>query len=119
MKVEIQIKLRKRSGKIQISLSFLLAFDREILTEMAELGVFGCTLKGYGCPGVSHVAHGLLAREVERIDSSYRTLFSVQNSLVMGAIHEFATDEAKEKYLPKLGMFYYVRAALKSNSGEF
>lgn len=83
---------------------FFLAFDKEILKEMAGLGIFGCTLKGYGLPGVSHVAHGLLAREVERVDSSYRTLFSVQNSLVMGAIYEFATDEAKEKYLPQLGI---------------
>ena len=74
---------------------------------MGELGALGCTIQGYGCPGVSYVAYGLLARELEYVDSSYRSLFSVQSSLVMHAIDAYGSAEQKEKYLPKLGKFTF------------
>ncbi|XP_023239650.1 glutaryl-CoA dehydrogenase, mitochondrial-like [Centruroides sculpturatus] len=77
-------------------------FDREIVSEMGSLGVLGPTIKGYGCAGTSSVAYGLIAREVERVDSGYRSVLSVQSSLVMHPINEFGSDEQKEKYLPKL-----------------
>lgn len=73
------------------------------MKEIGQLGVLGCTLKGYDCAGVSNVAYGLLTREVERIDSSYRSAVSVQSSLVMGGIYEFGTEEQKQQYLPLLG----------------
>ncbi|CAJ0954309.1 unnamed protein product [Ranitomeya imitator] len=78
-------------------------FDREIMSEMGELGVLGSTIKGYGCAGTSYVAYGLLAREVERVDSSYRSVMSVQSSLVMHPIYAYGTEEQKQKYLPRLG----------------
>jgi glutaryl-CoA dehydrogenase len=77
-------------------------FDREIMVEFGALGVLGCTIKEYGCAGISNVGYGLLTREVEKIDSSYRSAISVQSSLVMGAIYYFGTKEQKEEYLPKL-----------------
>lgn len=77
-------------------------FDKEIMTEMGQLGALGCTLKGYGCAGVSNVAYGLLTREVEKIDSAYRSALSVQSSLCMGAIYDYGTEQQKEKYLPKM-----------------
>ncbi len=77
-------------------------FDRAIMTEMGEMGFLGATLDGYGCAGVNYVSYGLIAREVERVDSGYRSAFSVQSSLVMFPIHAFGTDAQKEKYLPKL-----------------
>lgn len=77
-------------------------FDREILREMGAQGFLGCTLEGYGCAGVSSVAYGLIGREVERVDSGYRSAFSVQSSLVMYPIWAFGTEELKQKYLPKL-----------------
>jgi glutaryl-CoA dehydrogenase len=77
-------------------------FDTKIMREMGELGLFGSTIKGYGCAGASHVAYGLIAREIEWVDSGYRSAMSVQSSLVMHPIHEFGTKEQKEKYLPKL-----------------
>lgn len=77
-------------------------FNKEIMTELGELGALGCTLKGYGCGGVSNVAYGLLTREIERIDSAYRSALSVQSSLVMGAIYDFGSDAQKEKYLPAM-----------------
>ncbi|XP_065834500.1 glutaryl-CoA dehydrogenase, mitochondrial-like [Oscarella lobularis] len=77
-------------------------FDLEIMPEMGQLGILGCTIKGYGCAGVSSVAYGLIAREIERVDSSYRSAFSVQSSLVMHPINEYGSEEQKEKYLPKL-----------------
>ena len=70
---------------------------------MGELGVLGPTIKGYGCAGVSSVAYGLIAREVERVDSAYRSAMSVQSSLVMHPIHAYGTEEQRQKYLPKLG----------------
>ena len=77
-------------------------FDREIIPEMGALGFLGATINGYGCAGVNYVCYGLVAREVERIDSGYRSTLSVQSSLVMGPINDFGTDEQKQKYLPKL-----------------
>ncbi|CAF4941573.1 unnamed protein product, partial [Rotaria sp. Silwood1] len=77
-------------------------FHTEIMRELGELGVLGPTIQGYGCAGISYVAYGLLAREIERVDSGYRSAFSVQSSLVMFPISEFGTEEEKEKYLPKL-----------------
>ena len=75
-------------------------YDRQILTEMGELGLLGATIQGYECAGVSSVASGLITRAVERVDSGYRSGMSVQSSLVMGGIEEFGTEEQKEKYLP-------------------
>ena len=75
---------------------------REIFNEMGELGLLGSTIKGYGCPGVSYVGYGLIAREVERVDSGYRSMMSVQSSLVMYPISNHGSEEQKNKYLPKL-----------------
>ncbi|MCH4563592.1 acyl-CoA dehydrogenase [Halomonas sp. EGI 63088] len=77
-------------------------FDREIMNEMGELGLLGATLDGYGCAGLNYVSYGLIAREVERVDSGYRSAMSVQSSLVMYPIHAFGSDAQREKYLPKL-----------------
>jgi glutaryl-CoA dehydrogenase len=77
-------------------------FDREIMNEFGEMGFLGATLDGYGCAGVNYVSYGLISREVERVDSGYRSAFSVQSSLVMYPIHAFGSDEQKEKFLPKL-----------------
>lgn len=77
-------------------------FDPEIMKEMGGLGLFGPTIEGYGCAGVSHVAYGLICREVEWVDSGYRSAMSVQSSLVMHPIHAYGTDAQKDKYLPKL-----------------
>ncbi|XP_078285349.1 glutaryl-CoA dehydrogenase b isoform X2 [Rhinoraja longicauda] len=77
-------------------------FHREILQEMGELGVLGSTIKGYGCAGTSYVSYGLIAREVERVDSSYRSVMSVQSSLVMHPISAYGTEAQKQRFLPKL-----------------
>ncbi|NNG04993.1 MAG: acyl-CoA dehydrogenase [Inquilinus sp.] len=77
-------------------------FHREIMTEMGELGFLGATIDGYGCAGVNYVCYGLIAREVERVDSGYRSAMSVQSSLVMHPIHAYGTEAQREKYLPKL-----------------
>ena len=77
-------------------------FDREIMNEMGALGFLGSTIEGYGCAGVSYVCYGLIAREVERIDSGYRSAMSVQSSLVMHPIHHFGSEKQRLKYLPKL-----------------
>jgi len=78
-------------------------FDREILTEMGELGLLGATVaEQYGGAGLSHVAYGLIAREVERVDSGYRSAMSVQSSLVMYPIEAYGSEEQKQKFLPKL-----------------
>jgi glutaryl-CoA dehydrogenase len=77
-------------------------FDREIMNEMGAMGFLGATLEGYGCAGVNYVSYGLIAREVERVDSGYRSAFSVQSSLVMYPIYAHGSDAQKEKYLPKL-----------------
>ena len=77
-------------------------FDREILNEMGVMGLLGATLDGYGCAGVNHVCYGLIAREVERVDSGYRSAMSVQSSLVMYPIHAYGTETQRQKYLPQL-----------------
>ncbi|HND99309.1 MAG TPA: acyl-CoA dehydrogenase [Plasticicumulans sp.] len=77
-------------------------FDRSIMTEMGELGLLGCTIEGYGCAGLSYVAYGLIAREIERVDSGYRSAASVQSSLVMHPIHAYGSEAQRRKYLPKL-----------------
>lgn len=76
--------------------------DPAIFREMGELGLLGSTIDGYGCPGVDYVSYGLIAREVERVDSGYRSMMSVQSSLVMYPIHAYGTEAQREKYLPKL-----------------
>jgi glutaryl-CoA dehydrogenase len=77
-------------------------FDREIMNEMGELGFLGSTIEGYGCAGANYVSYGLIAREVERVDSGYRSAMSVQSSLVMYPIWDFGTEAQRQKYLPKL-----------------
>ena len=77
-------------------------FDREILNEMGKMGFLGSTITGYGCAGVNHVCYGLIARELERVDSGYRSAMSVQSSLVMHAIHEFGSEAQRRKYLPRM-----------------
>ena len=78
-------------------------FDRDIMTEMGELGLLAATLPPeYGGSGLGYVAYGLIAREVERVDSGYRSAMSVQNSLVIHPIHAYGSEEQRQKYLPKL-----------------
>jgi glutaryl-CoA dehydrogenase len=77
-------------------------FDREILTEMGQLGMLGSVLDGYSCAGLSYVCYGLMTREVERVDSSYRSAMSVQSSLVMYPIHAYGSELQRQKFLPKL-----------------
>ena len=78
-------------------------FDREIMNELGELGFLGATLpEDYGCAGVNYVCYGLVAREVERVDSGYRSAMSVQSSLVMHPIHAYGTEDQRRRYLPKL-----------------
>ena len=77
-------------------------FDREVFTEMGALGFLGSTLEGYGCAGVNHVCYGLIAREIERVESGYRSMMSVQSSLTMYPIHAYGTEAQRQKYLPKL-----------------
>ena len=77
-------------------------FHPEIYKEMGELGILGASIKGYGCAGVGYVAYGLITREIERVDSSYRSAFSVQSSLAMYAIYKFGSDEQKDQFLPEM-----------------
>jgi glutaryl-CoA dehydrogenase len=77
-------------------------FDREIMNEFGSMGFLGSTIEGFGCAGLNYVSYGLVAREVERVDSGYRSAMSVQSSLVMFPIDEFGSDAQKQKYLPKL-----------------
>ena len=76
--------------------------DLDIFKEMGSLGLLGPTIEGYGCAGVSYVSYGLTARAVEMVDSGYRSMMSVQSSLVMYPIYAFGSEQQKEKYLPKL-----------------
>lgn len=76
--------------------------DPTIFREMGEMGLLGSTIDGYGCPGVDYVCYGLVAREVERVDSGYRSMLSVQSSLVMYPIYAYGNEAQREKYLPKL-----------------
>lgn len=77
-------------------------FHKEIYQELGELGMLGPTIHGYGCAGIGYVAYGLITREIERVDSSYRSAMSVQSSLSMYAIYRFGSDDQKEKYLPEM-----------------
>jgi glutaryl-CoA dehydrogenase len=77
-------------------------FHREIMNEMGELGLLGATIEGYGCAGVSYVCYGLIAREIEKVDSGYRSAASVQSSLVMHPINAYGSEEQRQKFLPKL-----------------
>ena len=77
-------------------------FDREIIDEMGAQGLLGATIEGYGCAGVNAVSYGLIAREIERVDSSYRSAMSVQSSLVMYPIHAYGSEAQRQKYLPRL-----------------
>ena len=77
-------------------------FDREIMNEFGSMGFLGSTIEGYGCAGLNYVSYGLVAREVERVDSGYRSAMSVQSSLVMYPINEFGSEAQRQKYLPKL-----------------
>lgn len=78
-------------------------FDRDVFSEMGALGLLGSTLEEkYGCAGLNHVSYGLVAREIERVDSGYRSMMSVQSSLVMHPIHAYGTEDQRQKYLPRL-----------------
>jgi glutaryl-CoA dehydrogenase len=77
-------------------------FPKELIPEMAELGLLGCNLQGYGCAGLSHVGYGLVMQELERGDSGIRSLASVQGGLVMYPIHAFGSDAQKDRYLPAM-----------------
>jgi glutaryl-CoA dehydrogenase len=77
-------------------------FDRDMLFEMGELGLLGSTIQGYGCAGVNYVSYGLIAREIEHVDSGYRSTLSVQSSLVMYPIYAYGSEAQRQKYLPKL-----------------
>ncbi|MEN9900785.1 MAG: hypothetical protein RLZZ152_1829 [Pseudomonadota bacterium] len=77
-------------------------FDREIMNEFGNMGFLGSTIDGYGCAGLNYVSYGLVAREVERVDSGYRSAMSVQSSLVMFPIYEYGSEAQRQKYLPKL-----------------
>lgn len=76
--------------------------DLAIFREMGDLGLLGSTIDGYGCPGVDYISYGLIAREVERVDSGYRSMMSVQSSLVMYPIHAYGNEAQREQYLPRL-----------------
>lgn len=77
-------------------------FDKEIYQEMGQMGFLGAPIDGYGCAGVNYVSYGLIAREIERVDSSYRSAYSVQTSLAMHAIYKFGSEEQKNYYLPEM-----------------
>ncbi len=77
-------------------------FDREIMNELGELGLLGSTIDGYGCAGTNYVSYGLVAREVERVDSGYRSAMSVQSSLVMHPINAYGSESQRQKWLPRL-----------------
>ncbi len=76
--------------------------DRDVITEMGQLGLLGATIDGYGCAGASYTSYGLVAREIERVDSAYRSMLSVQSSLVMAPIYDFGSEAQRGNYLPRL-----------------
>ena len=82
--------------------------DPAIFREMGELGLLGPMIEGYGCAGMNYVCYGLIAKEVEAVDSGYRSMMSVQSSLVMHPINTFGSEEQKQKYLPKLASGEYI-----------
>ena len=77
-------------------------FDVSVMKEMAELGFLGATLEGYGCAGIGYVAYGLIARELERVDTAYRSAMGVQSTLAMLPIYAYGSEEQRQKYLPKM-----------------
>ena len=77
-------------------------FDKNIYKELGKLGILGATVKGYGCQGIGYVAYGLITHEIERVDSGYRSAYSVQSSLAMYAIEQFGSEDQKNKYLPEM-----------------
>ena len=77
-------------------------FDREIMREMGAAGFLGATIKGYECAGINYVSYGLITREIERVDSGYRSAMSVQSSLAMHAIYQYGSETQKQKFLPKM-----------------
>ena len=97
--------------------------DPSIFQEMGSVGLLGATISGYDCPGVDYISYGLIAREVERIDSGYRSMMSVQSSLVMYPIYAFGSEEQREKYLPglakgeKIGCFGLTEPDYGSDAG--
>ena len=99
-------------------------FDKSIYKEMGEMGFLGAPIKGYGCAGTNYVSYGLIAREIEKVDSSFRSAYSVQTSLSMHAIYEFGSEEQKEFYLPvmskgeKIGCFGLTEADAGSDPGS-
>lgn len=82
--------------------------DPEIFREMGALGLLGPFIEGYDCAGMNYVCYGLAAREIEAVDSGYRSMFSVQSSLVMLPIYEFGTEQQRQKYLPRLASGEYI-----------
>jgi glutaryl-CoA dehydrogenase len=78
------------------------SFDKNIIKDMGKIGLLGPTIKGYGCSGINYVSYGLIMREIERIDSGFRSVLSVQSSLVMLPIYKFGSNEQKERFLPRL-----------------
>ena len=99
-------------------------FDKSIYKEMGEMGFLGAPINGYGCAGTNYVSYGLIAREIEKVDSSFRSAYSVQTSLSMHAIYEFGSEEQKEFYLPvmakgeKIGCFGLTEADAGSDPGS-
>ena len=77
-------------------------FDKEIYKELGELGVLGATIEGYGCQGIGYVAYGLITHEIEKVDSGYRSAYSVQSSLAMYAIEQFGSEDQKKRFLPDM-----------------
>tara|TARA_B100000902_G_C27302141_1_gene913441 strand:- start:529 stop:1674 length:1146 start_codon:yes stop_codon:yes gene_type:complete len=82
--------------------------DKTIFKKLGDMGIFGPTINGYGCLGESYKTYGLIAKEIEYIDSGYRSMYSVQSSLVMGPIYNYGNDKIKDKYLPKLNSGDYI-----------
>ena len=76
-------------------------FDRNIMLEFGKMGFLGGTLEGYGCPGLSHVSYGLMCRELERVDTAFRSAVGTQSGLAMGAIHSYGSREQKQRFLSK------------------
>ena len=99
-------------------------FDKSIYKEMGEMGFLGAPIKGYGCAGTNYVSYGLIAREIEKVDSSFRSAYSVQTSLSMHAIYDFGSEEQKDFYLPvmskgeKIGCFGLTEADAGSDPGS-
>ena len=98
----------KLAGRVKLAFRNEI-FDRAIMTEMGALGLLGCTLpEEYGCAGLNYVSYGLVAREIERVDSGYRSAMSVQSSLVMHPIYAYGSEGTRRKYLPKLASGEFV-----------